>query len=1490
MADYSVKMQRSTINQCRRFSQNAWKKDLCSNCFKSKEEHQKPDTLLARATAAHVISTPDSKLKPKQSILKSISSSSAKGNSGANGRQLSSSSVDKNSGKTVNSGSVLKVNFPVEESEIIGYGGDDEFDSSDESDSGENDDDGMNNSEFDDKDDDDDDIDLQRLTKSNTDFNSVTANLTDETISTPNTDNFVNNTKKLHIPLMLGRLNTDSDGQKKTLLVSVKPFGSDVEINTKIKNQKTVCNNINNKLSNNLKSNEKQSVNALSVNKLIDNNDGSDKTSTKNNENEKIKDNKESSENNDCSTSVKDLKNTSDISTNSKVNQDEICSVNKSVLQNGPKFSANSLDSGLKQNSSLEVVSKNVNTNSSNCNDNNNDANSIVNNGDSLDNDNKLQNSIIDSSSALLDNSAIENRKAQITRGTMLTKNHEQVKTKRFQLLSSSNTCSTTATTTTNSTMKLQSDTNMANDVKNNSENNLLLSSNIKNINNKNDDAKDEKEQYTSRGKENCKDNSDTLEKNYIKTQFELNKLISNAVSSMKLQQKNYKNIISDDNKIKCVSFKDYKLNDNFKTISNNTTENINNGLKSELTNKKNGSVNERLSVSDNDDDYDENSCTLPLPLTSRELAGEPDGRADSDDTNEPSPPSLPLTPPPALPTLQQSLPPRSPPATPPPPPPPLIAAAGGTNELHHPPRLSFLHSLQATKIQQQQNQPDKLKVPVKSSTTSTSPTKQQRLTQLPQTQSQEFLSDEGENNCNDNSRNLPQQAIMKRQAPKPPSPALSQSVVPVSNMTNPVGTTDMTVPANGVNASNNVLFIRRASVNNDLDTPVIKARERRNQQLLSNNSSSSTTELATRSASHDSLSFSSPATATAPVTKRGSKVRSTLRKLLRFGSRSDDDVFDDNSTSGISSSYGNNINPNNINGNNCSTPAVRVRPEIIHPLDLNKSGVQVLRNTTNLEQLYNNIKVDDATMMSSNNSMMKPTTHFNTHNGSQQPHPASSSGRPSKPPPPPRSQSLDLTLGIVRGPAPPARPPPPLTSATAGTKTSTFASATNTNSNTSTFGTPSVFPETGLYANLGNSRLEVMPEKPQRSGSLRDKNNASHQLGIIEDPIESDEWKLSDSVGSGRKRHRSVIHSSLEENYGAVVVANHEALSLLLEQANRNGFVPESLDSLKNLDVTLQWKDFVIDETTEPVSVGFRVFYAALYKNQVSARVTLCVSAAVNGGLATDKLPNCLPVIREFNDVIQRQLICRTKTSSIHSQDMIQATVSVLARQTVEPMRQHNWSTSSNGGINKFDVMKEAGVVLYQLTNCLLSLHNRAVDYIYMSDIVLSKLCNANFSIKDDVNYTTLKLSLLPHCQETDCVVDNSNDGNNTNSGEDRLSLYECFTGSLRTMPLPSHLLVLLNKLISEKKPTSVLLAKAILELWLWGPPSDISVDSLTERQNVIQRWLDLERANVLQSLLMSCPLPLKLNTYDHCHLLFLVQTNAKIINDALTLFNDHR
>lgn len=50
----------------------------------------------------------------------------------------------------------------------------------------------------------------------------------------------------------------------------------------------------------------------------------------------------------------------------------------------------------------------------------------------------------------------------------------------------------------------------------------------------------------------------------------------------------------------------------------------------------------------------------------------------------------------------------------------------------------------------------------------------------------------------------------------------------------------------------------------------------------------------------------------------------------------------------------------------------------------------------------------------------------------------------------------------------------------------------------------------------------------------------------------EDQDWKDDEGSRMGRlrqRRGRTVVHRSLEDNYGAVVVANHEALAQFLEQ-----------------------------------------------------------------------------------------------------------------------------------------------------------------------------------------------------------------------------------------------------------------------------------------------------------------------------------------------------
>lgn len=190
---------------CQNFVQNAWKKDLCSNCFKSKDEHS-----LTRPKPVAIVSS-----ERVESIIKANTKSKTK----------------------------LNVVFTKELIEIIGYGGEDWSDKEDD------DCEHMEEDEEEDCDTDydediqfsDDDQELIKLTKTNTDFN---ANLLNETIE---------NNKKNFTNLMLGKPQLDSEGRKQTLLVSVTPFGQqdnqNTQNNNKNKSNNTIINNNNNKTS-----------------------------------------------------------------------------------------------------------------------------------------------------------------------------------------------------------------------------------------------------------------------------------------------------------------------------------------------------------------------------------------------------------------------------------------------------------------------------------------------------------------------------------------------------------------------------------------------------------------------------------------------------------------------------------------------------------------------------------------------------------------------------------------------------------------------------------------------------------------------------------------------------------------------------------------------------------------------------------------------------------------------------------------------------------------------------------------------------------------------------------------------------------------------------------------------------------------------------------------------------------------------------------------
>jgi hypothetical protein len=159
---------------CTRFVQNAWKKNFCSNCYKTREEHE---------------SINETKVVPKMDKILPIPTSTVSVKSIIKVNAMMSGNSKKSSKKK-------SVNFPKEMSKIIGFDGGEwsNSDSDDESDDYEINNDVSKKSEeivyIEDE-------HLQKLTKTNTEFNMNNGNLLgDPTV----------NIKKTFAALKLGKL------------------------------------------------------------------------------------------------------------------------------------------------------------------------------------------------------------------------------------------------------------------------------------------------------------------------------------------------------------------------------------------------------------------------------------------------------------------------------------------------------------------------------------------------------------------------------------------------------------------------------------------------------------------------------------------------------------------------------------------------------------------------------------------------------------------------------------------------------------------------------------------------------------------------------------------------------------------------------------------------------------------------------------------------------------------------------------------------------------------------------------------------------------------------------------------------------------------------------------------------------------------------------------------------------------------------------------
>ncbi|XP_066582439.1 serine-rich adhesin for platelets isoform X2 [Prorops nasuta] len=359
------------------------------------------------------------------------------------------------------------------------------------------------------------------------------------------------------------------------------------------------------------------------------------------------------------------------------------------------------------------------------------------------------------------------------------------------------------------------------------------------------------------------------------------------------------------------------------------------------------------------------------------------------------------------------------------------------------------------------------------------------------------------------------------------------------------------------------------------------------------------------------------------------------------------------------------------------------------------------------------------------------------------------------------------------------------------------------------------------------------------------------------EGPEEDQDWKSKDDelrVSRLRQRRgRSIVHRSLEDNYGAVVVANHEALAQFLEQLNQVGPISGALRGLKSVNPRLS--DFNLD-ISSPVFVGKRIFYSATWNDQ---SVTLCI--AFDLAMHVSRKEFYLAPIIEFIDRVPEKIVDKAQLQGIKS---MEATITVLPPLQV--------STISGFGKTAKDssdeaMIREASLVLLQFVNALKSLQARGIEEA-PRNLSNSVLCRED----KDAYY---RLYLLQGFN-----IDTSDDRT-----EEMVSLCQCALSALQELTL-SNKLPLIQELLIREKAVTLSQVKSVLEFYLWGP-ADLSLGGLREREISLQRWLDLERANVLHALVRTRA---PLTVTDEYQLLFLVRTSAKIMCEASLLLDEQR
>ncbi|CAG4974812.1 unnamed protein product [Parnassius apollo] len=1327
---------------CHSFVQNAWKKDFCSNCFKSREEHVKQDKT---TEGGKYLATP---LQNRIGFFKKTPPS-----------------ILKNQTKKINK---RNVRFPEEVSSVIGYGGDDWSDGEEFEVSEDNEDEDI----FPDT---EEERELYKITKSNTDFNTVKANLLGDSVA------------KSYTSLMLGKVQTDSDGKKKTLMVSVTPFGQENKnSNVKTHTRKPAVIHINEAQAEEAASNFKTNIILTSY-----------------------------------------IKESETIVTSESVRSTEGICTEKSLLEE--------ISETLQQN-------RMNNGNNINLSHNNNNKPTVI--------EEKRKESMQDE---VEKKEMTETRKNGIVRKSPLIKTQERPKVNlnrsefKFCKINIENNSVDSAVGTLNSTA------------------NNSLTSDDESFSAKTDSDNDDSGHFSETNK--CEE---TVK---IKVFNESEK--SNKISP-----------------IRRLRQADGKAGSGYSTFQS--------------------------PIIDMPPIIPKQSDSVFSAEASRELAGEPDGRADPDESSEA--PALPNSP---VPTMD--------------------------------PRPSFLHGIITDIMPSKPAVPEKPKLPTKPVIKQTTKKSMTTSNQIIHTHGTKQIEEEKSRYSSEEKNNqIKEVHQVKTETIYYAKPVLTKQDSDTS-LNSLCKRKAPTPPISPTEEYPNNLYQRNQSGFMKSDSPVVRELEKRERAVISSSPKTRTLEDIDKkdsqpepaprrsiSLSHDNLLLDD---------KRKGKLKFSIKKLLRIGSSKDLDKKELSVATVTKVSH----KTEEIYD---LTPKPKPRLVIIHPLDINGSSVEVVKSNCEISESLRRMSHDDVSIYSGCSSVADvetakilskppppPRTSSDDANSSTIPKPAR--------PPPPKSAALQkkqkqqtwsptlsktdniyANLGEIRSALAPRKPErtasmrereshlellkrrapldddkdeldgqQELVQATNDTVIHSYDdvynsgkydeeacdSAKNSDSDYEyVHHARSSSPECDAAIKPSKVNMEIRPdtkieetnvEFPKYNNSFNRSslpycgseteseiyspysfyNSNDNMDGSTNDDYQNEMTPKTTTNKLRVRKGRSVVHKNLEDNYGAVVIANHEALAQVLEQVQQSATMQPSLRGLKAC-TNLRWSDFNV----QPLNKGFtkagkRVFYSAIWNsNQGPVNVTLMLykdqmASQIVCQQSIQPQTLSLNAITEFCDLVPLQQFGE------EGEDLVQATIVVLGQAQVDTIQSYGEYLHSTEGLSskenqlvQTEQMHEAIFMLLQLINGL-----KLSSLWAPKTNSYGRLCILQ-GLSDEVNCS----------KSTD--------------EEQHSSLCKCAIKAVEILLPGEKLTPLLKEVLQEERAISLNQAKSVLEFMLWGPLDVVQGVPVEERELSLQRWLDLERATVLHGLVRT---RVQLNVFEQLHLMFLVRSTAKTMCDASVL-----